>query len=174
MHGKDGWCFVKVLVLSDSHSGLHFMRYCVDKVKPDHIIHLGDFYSDGEAIQELYSHIRMHQVPGNGDTSRREPWIVDVLCYDIGGVRFFMTHGHNHGVKSDGCTRLIEAASAASAQVALFGHTHDALCFRTEDGLWVMNPGSCRSYSGSVGLIRIEDKKITSCRVLRQEDLENL
>ena len=35
---------MKILVLSDSHSALQFMRQCVESVKPDAIIHLGDFF----------------------------------------------------------------------------------------------------------------------------------
>ena len=41
---------MKILVLSDSHSALSFMRRAVDAIKPDAIIHLGDHYDDGETI----------------------------------------------------------------------------------------------------------------------------
>ena len=43
---------MKLLVLSDSHSSLRFMRLCMDKVKPDGVIHLGDYYDDGEVLKE--------------------------------------------------------------------------------------------------------------------------
>ena len=161
---------MKILVMSDSHSGMSFMRYCVDKIRPDQIIHLGDYYDDGQTIGELYPHIRVHQVPGNGDCfgiGAREPV---VMCYDIGGVRVFMTHGHKHGVKA-GDGMLVEAAKEMQAQVVLYGHTHQAACYQAEDGLWVMNPGSCRGYSGSVGILEIQDKKVTSCRLIGQEEL---
>ena len=39
---------MKILVLSDSHSALSFMRSCIETVKPDRIIHLGDYYDDAE------------------------------------------------------------------------------------------------------------------------------
>lgn len=162
---------MKILVLSDSHSGLQFMRYCVDRIKPDHIVHLGDFYQDALVIQEQYPHIRCHQVLGNGDEACRDPWAVRVLNYDIGGVRFYMTHGHVEGVKG-GNDRVIQTALSTQSQCLLYGHTHDALCFQSQEGMWVMNPGTCRSFGGSVGLIEIHDKKISSCRILRQEDLE--
>ncbi len=168
MQERAASCILKILVMSDSHSGMSFMRYCVDKLKPDHIIHLGDYYDDGRALAELYPHIRIHQVPGNGDcfgVGAREPL---VLCYDIGGVRIFMTHGHKHGVKG-GDGLLVSAAKAMQAQVALYGHTHEADCYKDENGMWVMNPGSCRGYSGTVGLVEIEDKKVTSCRLVGQE-----
>lgn len=44
---------MKILVLSDSHSALQFMRQCVESVKPDAIIHLGDFFDDGVVIHEI-------------------------------------------------------------------------------------------------------------------------
>lgn len=162
---------MKILVLSDSHSGLKFMRYCIDTVKPEHIIHLGDYYEDGTAIAELYPHIRVHQVPGNGDyfgAARSQP---TTMCYEIGGVRIFMTHGHLQGVKN-GLTRLLSDEKAQTAQVVTFGHTHEALCFQTPEGAWVMNPGSCRGWGGSVGLIEINDKKVSACWILKQAELE--
>ena len=56
---------MKILVLSDSHSALSFMRRCVDSVKPDVLMHLGDYFDDGIAIKEEYPGIPMYQVPGN-------------------------------------------------------------------------------------------------------------
>lgn len=162
---------MKILVLSDSHSGRSFMRFCIDTVRPEHIIHLGDHYDDGAVIAELYPHLRVHQVPGNcdfGGAAQTEP---SVKCYDIGGVRIFMTHGHMHGVKS-GIERLVGAAAEMSAEVVTFGHTHEALCFQTETGTWVMNPGSCRSWSGSAGVIEIKDKKVSACYIIKQAELE--
>lgn len=159
---------MKILVLSDSHAALSFMRRCIDQTRPDHVIHLGDHYDDGQAMADAYSHIRFHLVPGNCDRFRCPPGLPDVLCYDVGGVRIFMTHGHLHGVKSSDC-RLVAAARDYGASVALYGHTHSPVCFRTEDGMWVMNPGTCGSFGGSAGLIEIDPEKNISCRILRQE-----
>ncbi len=162
---------MKILVLSDSHYGQQFMRYCMDAIKPDQVIHLGDHYEDAENLQKDYSHIRFHMVPGNCD--RLSPFfaVPQILCYPIAGVRIYLSHGHLHGVKSD-IFRFLADAWEKEAQVALFGHTHEALCFQTEDGMWVLNPGSCRGFSGSVGLIEAEDGKISACRILRQADVE--
>ena len=46
---------MKLLILSDSHSTLSFMRRCIDSVKPDGMIHLGDHFDDAEAIREEYA-----------------------------------------------------------------------------------------------------------------------
>lgn len=163
---------MKILVLSDSHSSRSFMRHCIQSIRPEHVIHLGDHYEDGIVMAEEYPHIRFHQVPGNCDRYRMERDVVDVLCYPIGGVKLFMTHGHKHGVKSD-IHRVMADAREHGAQAVLFGHTHSALCFYAEeDGLWVLNPGACGSWGGSVGIIEIEDNKITACRIVRQADIE--
>ena len=163
---------MKILVLSDSHSGRSFMRYCIQNVRPEHVIHLGDHYEDAEVMAQEYSHIRFHMVPGNCDRYRMVRQVADIMCYPIGGVKFLMTHGHKHGVKSDIC-RVIADARGQGAQAVLFGHTHSALCFQAEeDGLWVMNPGACGSWGGSVGLIEVSDGKIIACRILRQADIE--
>lgn len=165
-----GWCNMRILVLSDSHSALRFMRSAIDAVKPDAVIHLGDHYDDGTAVAEEFEHIPFHQVVGNCDRFRCNTFAPDQLCYNIGGVRLLMTHGHLHGVKS-GTERLLLCAREQNAQGVLYGHTHCPDC-RQEGGLWVLNPGSCGSSGGSVGLMEIEDGKIIACRILRQADLE--
>ena len=144
------------------------MRLCVEYHKPDAVIHLGDHYDDAEALQELYPHIRFHMVPGNCDRFRCRSDLPLLLCYDIGGVRIYMTHGHLQSVKS-GDFRLVSQAHEFEAQVALYGHTHSPVCYQTEKGMWVMNPGTCGTFGGSAGIIEIENKEITSCRIWRQE-----
>ena len=149
------------------------MRFCIQKVKPEHVVHLGDHYDDGGAMAQENPHIRFHQVPGNCDRYRCDPCLPDILCYSIGGVRLYMTHGHKHGVKSGICRLLLEARKSG-AQAALYGHTHQAYCSREEDGLWVLNPGTCGSWGGSVGVLETDGERMISCRILRQEELEAL
>ena len=161
---------MKILVLSDSHSSLRFMRECVIKTKPNVIIHLGDHYDDGEALHEEFPHILLYQVPGNCDRYRAPIHAREILIMPIGGVCFYITHGHIHRVKQV-LGLLMRDARAANADIALFGHTHEAYCRQEEDGLWVMNPGSAGYRGGSAGLIEIENEKISSCRNIGQEDL---
>lgn len=162
---------MKILVLSDSHSGMRFMRQCVETINPQAMIHLGDYYDDGQTLAELYPHIPMHQVPGNCDRYRCPPWVHSRLCYDVCGVRVFMTHGHKYGVKTSTAMMLAEAR-AMGAQAALYGHTHVAECLREDTGMWVLNPGSAGYGGGSAGLMEVEKGQILSCRILTQEDLE--
>ena len=161
---------MKILVLSDSHASLRFMRFALEKLKPDHVIHLGDHYDDGKALAEENPRILFHQVPGNCDKYRCEPWLPDILCYPIGGVKIFMTHGHKLGLKS-GPYRLLADARKSGAALVLYGHTHHPDCHQEEDGLWVMNPGTCGSDGGSVGLVEISDAKISACHILRQTEI---
>lgn len=164
---------MKILVLSDSHSALSFMSRCIRAVKPDAVVHLGDHYDDAEAMAEENRHIIFHHVPGNCDLYRCPMNTPLVLNYPIGGVWFYMTHGHRHFVKQ-GLGNLLSAARKGKAQVVLYGHTHRPDCHREEDGTWVLNPGSSGSLSGSAGLIRIENSQVRECRLITLEDLEEM
>ncbi len=161
---------MKILVLSDSHATLSFMRRCIDTIKPDTIIHLGDYFDDGEAMKEEYPGIPFYQVPGNCDLYRCPPGQPEIAIDQIGGVTIYMTHGHKHQVKSD-LGALLRDARLSKAAVVLYGHTHRADCHQEEDGLWVLNPGSCGYFGGSAGLIQIDQGKICGCHLLGEHDL---
>lgn len=161
---------MKILVLSDSHATLSFMRRCVDAVKPNAIVHLGDHFDDGEALREEYSHISFYQVPGNCDRYRCPPGQPEILVQRVCGVLLYMTHGHKHSVKSY-LGALLRDARLSGAAAALYGHTHVADCHREDDGLWVMNPGSCGYFGGSAGILEVQDGKIVSCRIIGDSDL---
>lgn len=164
---------MKILVFSDSHSGLSFMRNVIQTVKPDAVVHLGDYFQDGEAMAEEFPYLTFHQVCGNCDRYRCPPFARQVLCYRVCGVDLYMTHGHIHGVKT-GIFRLLKDARDSGVQAVLYGHTHVADCHCEEDGLWVLNPGSCSSSGGSAGLLETDKNIIVSCRILRQSDLEEM
>ena len=161
---------MKILVLSDSHSSLVFMRRAISAVKPDAVVHLGDHFDDGLTMAEEFSHIPFHIVPGNCDRHRMLQQEPEVRCYDVCGVRLFMTHGHLQSVKSS-IYRLVYEARAMQAKAALYGHTHIADC-HCEDGMWVLNPGSCGYGSKSAGLIVVENGEILDCKILDEFHLE--
>ncbi len=62
---------MKILVLSDSHSSLRFMRDCVDAVKPDVIVHLGDHYDDAAVLREEYPETEGRLFPALPDEKAR-------------------------------------------------------------------------------------------------------
>ena len=109
---------MKILVLSDSHSSLRFMRRCMEKIQPDVMIHLGDYYDDGQAMAEEFPGVTVYQVPGNCDKYRAPVGSREVLMPVIGGVRFYLTHGHLHHVKMT-LWSLLKDARAAGAEAAL-------------------------------------------------------
>lgn len=161
---------MKILVLSDSHSALRFMRDSMDAVKPDAVVHLGDYYEDGEILEEEYPGTPFYRVPGNCDRYRCAPGTPEIRIERVLGVDLYMTHGHRHAVKMT--TGMLERdARACKVQAVLYGHTHVADCRQEEDGLWVLNPGSCGYGGGSAGLILCDGGKIRECRILREEDL---
>lgn len=162
---------MKILVLSDSHSSLAFMRKAISIVKPDAVVHLGDHYDDAIAMSEEFPNIPIHCVPGNCDRHRMMDVQPEVLCYDVCGVRLFMTHGHLQSVKVT-LVRLLNEARAMNAKAALYGHTHIADCHREGD-LWVLNPGSCGYGRKSAGLIEAVAGEIAQCRILDEIDLED-
>ncbi len=149
------------------------MRRCIQSVKPDVMIHLGDYFDDGETMAEENPHIRIHQVPGNCDRYRMVRYEPEMRCYPVGGVKLFMTHGHVQRVKETKA-RLLTEARGMGAQAALYGHTHIADCHQEDDGLWVMNPGTCGSFGGSAGLMEVSDGVITDCKILHLSDLEEI
>ena len=164
---------MKILILSDSHGGRSFMRECIHLLQPNAVIHLGDYYSDAEDMEEEFPGLPFYKVPGNCDAHRgwiRDPEIrIEKVC----GISLYMTHGHRHYVKQT-LTRLLTDARACKVQAVLYGHTHQAFCCQEEDGLWVMNPGAGGSWGGSAGIMDVERGKIISCHILKAEDLKVL
>ena len=102
---------MKILVLSDSHSALQFMRQCVESVKPDAIIHLGDFFDDGVVIHEENPDIPFYQVPGNCDRFRCPSWQPETLVQPVFGVNLFHDpwtpagRKNGAGCAAEGCPR---------------------------------------------------------------------
>ena len=50
---------MKILVLSDSHSAISFMRCCVEAVHPDANVHLGDYFDDGQVLAEEHPNLSL-------------------------------------------------------------------------------------------------------------------
>ena len=144
---------MKIIVFSDSHRELSHMRDVIRLENPDYVFHLGDHDSDAEQISREFQLLPVAMVRGNcdgwSDTSV-------TLTLAVGGIRFFLCHGHTLGVKS-GYLRAIYAAREQKADVLLFGHTH--IAERDEsNGLKLLNPGSCGcGYRPTYGFFIIEN-----------------
>ena len=136
------------------------MEDAVERERPDYLFHLGDYQRDARRLEEFYPQIPLLSVPGNCD--RPLPDAALTLLREFDGVRMLLTHGHAYGVKN-GLLRLELAAREAGARVALFGHTHRALCEEL-DGLWLLNPGACSGPRRGYGVVELSGGVIR-CRL---------
>ncbi len=140
---------MKLLIFSDSHGDERAMRQAI-AFHPDAevILFLGDGLAGASAIPEVSGGRAMIAVRGNCDScfglfstlsSAREEEVI-VLC----GRRILLVHGHREGVKS-GLGGIVSKARRLSADIALFGHTHEKYSEYRSDGekpLYLFNPGS--------------------------------
>ncbi len=143
---------MKILVIGDTHGKLNMVRDIMSKLKGiDLIIHTGDHYRDGAALNEEY-HIPVVAVRGNCDASGGE----DFQVIETEAGKILLTHGHKLGVKHD-LTRLLYKAQEEGCIAAVYGHTHVSLVDEI-DGLKIINPGSLPfsrdGSSGSYAVIR--------------------
>lgn len=148
---------MRFAVLSDTHGDLSRMFAAADYIralKPDALIHLGDFCADAEAMaKEL--RLELHAVAGNCDAGHTTHPVVDVL--EVEGARILLCHGHTYDV-GETPQRLIWAAQERECTAALFGHTHRQF-LEKEDGVLLMNPGSLcrpRGTEAGLGLLTVE------------------
>lgn len=164
---------MKILVFSDSHQRSDYMKEAIDKHLEsgniDCIFHLGDGVRD---LEGLTLRIPVCYVDGNFEEyitsylSRKN--LRNDAVLELGGFKFYLTHGHRYGVKTDLAPARV-AARRAGANVLIYGHTHEQfyeyIKSETEgaSGLHVFNPGSIsrpRDNVFSYGIIEIEDGKI--------------
>ena len=82
---------MKILVLSDSHSALSYMYRCVRALRPDAVVHLGDYYDDGETLLEEFPDLRLYQVPGNCDRYRAPLHAQEILIMNVLGVNLYIS-----------------------------------------------------------------------------------
>ena len=152
--GKEVLC-LKILVVSDSHgrASLFDEVLCKEKEGLDFLFFLGDGEDDFFEVRERYLFLRVAAVRGNCDMFSSLN-ISDTIT--VGGKKIFYSHGHAFGVKGseDG---IIARARSVSADAVLYGHTHSPVV-KTEDSLFIMNPGALKD--GRYGVITIENGEI--------------
>ena len=150
---------MRIAVISDSHGHSGILdRIIRREANAKAVIFLGDVTSDIEDFTYEYTDKKFYIVSGNCDRFSEFPYS---RTENIGGVNFFITHGHTLMVKG-GTAALEKAARQSNWQIALYEHTHIPN-IKYEDGLYVVNPGSCaRSRDGgnSYAVIDIRDNGI--------------
>ena len=140
---------MKVLIFSDSHRSFNPMMKAVEtEGDADRLIHAGDVHSDVEDLLIMYPHMPIAFVKGNND-----PFLHDVPTdrfFTLDGVKIFLTHGHNYGVKYS-LSKLYQKANELGADICIFGHTHSA--HNEKIGNIIMfNPGAAHK---SYGILEI-------------------
>lgn len=128
---------MKILVVSDTHGCMTNFDLVIKEEAPfDLLLHLGDS-EDCEDYIEAVCDCPVEIIAGNCDRSLH---LWRECVFTLRGHTFFMTHGHNYSVKR-GMDKLKEAARQRSADVVLFGHTHEPYLMQ-EGGTLFLNPGS--------------------------------
>lgn len=145
---------MRILVVSDTHGDLRTLMKAVNaQPSAEIIVHCGDGDEQVQYLKDTIKDKMIVGVRGNCD------WCSNLLSKEIlsvCGKKIFITHGHLYNAKV-GMYNIMCAAREEKADVLLFGHTHNAMTYY-EDGLYVMNPGSCSGYMASYGYIDITDK----------------
>jgi putative phosphoesterase len=118
------------------------------------LVHLGDGAGDAEATGlKLPEFI---QLKGNCDLFSELPR--EEIRHLSMNAKALFCHGDEWGVKW-GLQLLVYRTQECEAQIACFGHTHHALV-DYQDGIYLVNPGSCRGYDASCALIEVENGRV--------------
>ncbi|WP_294467680.1 metallophosphoesterase [uncultured Ruminococcus sp.] len=145
---------MRILVVSDTHGDLRTLMKAVNaQPSAEIIVHCGDGDEQVQYLKDTIKDKMIVGVRGNCD------WCSNLLSKEIlnvCGKKIFITHGHLYNAKV-GLYTIMSAAREEKADILLFGHTHNAMTYY-EDGLYVMNPGSCSGYMASYGYIDITEK----------------
>ena len=136
---------MKAIIFSDSHRCFNPMMKAVEaEGNVDMIIHAGDVLADVEDLQILYHNINIVFVKGNNDIwDRTAP---EDRFFEFGGVKIFLTHGHNYGVKYSPA-KVMKTGMEMGADLCIFGHTHK-VCHEKVGKVTLFNPGSAVSHYG--------------------------
>lgn len=152
-------------VFSDSHGDTARMKSVLGRFRPDCVAFLGDGAKDIETVRAAFPELPFYIVRGNCDGAAPYP---DSDIFELGGVRFFAAHGHNHGV-SYGMAGFGTSVLCSGAAVGLYGHTHRAL-YQEAGGVRFLNPGTIGdARHPTFALVEIADGAAV-CRILDYQE----
>lgn len=98
------------------------------------ILHAGDV-GGREIVTQLHAIAPVRAVYGNVDRPG-EPGLAESIDLQLGGLSVHVSHGHELGSPTP-----VKLATAYTADVIVYGHTHKALIERVHGAL-VVNPGA--------------------------------
>jgi len=163
---------MRVLVISDSHGKrnrvmevvANYTQWGTDHLV-DMVVHLGDYDSDLLKYAELFGHVTIVAVAGNGDYGSKTE---GERILTLAGHQVLLLHGHKQNVKM-GYERLCYHAREKDVRVCLFGHTHKA-CIFEQDNILFMNPGSLGeppfNDAASYGILTLEENMAPKAEVI--------
>ena len=126
-----------IAIVSDTHGNIEEFIDKVKEIKPSYILHLGDYFEDGQEI-EKQTGIKTYIVKGNNDFMVNSA--ENELLVKIKDKEFYMTHGHLQNVYF-GNEKILDRAKNLKVNYALHGHTH-IYYDEEKDGIRIINPGS--------------------------------
>lgn len=141
---------MRIVIVSDTHGRLGDLQEAVERSKPiDWLLHLGDVEGQQDEIAQIAAMAggKVAMVSGNNDFFSP---LKKELEFVIGGVRIWMTHGHQYGVYQ-GTGQIKNQGLLRNVDVVMYGHTHAPfLDIDEEKHITVLNPGSV-SYPRQLG-----------------------
>ncbi len=136
---------MKAVIFSDSHRSFNPMMKAIEKEEDvNMIIHAGDVLADVEDLQIMYPQKNIVFVKGNNDIWDRTA--AEDRFFEVEGVKIFLTHGHNYGVKYSPA-KVMQKGRELGADLCIFGHTHRVYNEKVGD-ITVFNPGSAVFHYG--------------------------
>lgn len=131
---------MKVLVISDSHGALQFLRRILEEEKDAELVFfLGDGLSDIDRMKEEYPQKKFICVKGNNDFYHNEA--KEAYKY-IDGVTIMACHGDTYSVRVS-LRDVITKTASVRGKLALYGHTHVQNFYNdASTGICAVNPGA--------------------------------
>ena len=146
---------MKIGIISDTHGN----RKAIDKAlkqfpEAELWLHAGDYTRDGEYLVER-SPVPVKLIAGNNDIFFGNDYPQEEL-FVVHGQTIWLTHGHKQHVKWD-LSGIAERAQEIGADIAVFGHTHEAVVEYAR-GVLLVNPGGATAWEkGGYALLDIDE-----------------
>lgn len=158
-------------IISDTHNLLRPEVFDVFQ-EVDHILHAGDI-GDPDILTQLEAIAPVTAVWGNTDGFDIRAMVPEVAQFRLEGIDFVVIHGHQVGSPTP--EKLYE--KFPTAEVIIYGHTHQPLLTNLDVVVTVMNPGSAGArrfdLPPSVGIMELEAGLPPRARLVPLGDLED-
>lgn len=123
---------MKILILSDTHKNQKILcQILKNEIDNDYIFHLGDDYEDLDENFDLTKNAEIIKVPGIFHPGYLDGSLEKIQIVNIQNWQFLLVHN-------------IEDISRTTADMILFGHTHDRT-FQKGNFQYFLNPGHLKS-----------------------------